>query len=167
METPSLSLTESNLAAYLNRQTSHTMARADNQLNAIDHNTATSSKLGSCDDDSTSAPVTRTEDIPYEGDKYEAKYIASLDLWECGHPGCFKRTPFKDLKKHRKDMHDCCLVCDLDFPSWDAYHDHKLTSDDHIVCPICSQDFRSNHGKVRHIKQASRGAAPYTGRLVC
>lgn len=127
----------------------------ENQLEVIDQKPA-KSKSNVHDQDSNTTPPVDSRDIPYNGARYEPGYCASSNEWECPYPKCgFKLPKLKALNAHRKERHDCCLVCDLDFPSWDAYHDHKLLSSDHIVCPVCSQDFRSLDGRNRHIKLAS------------
>ncbi len=62
------------------------------------------------------------------------------------------------LIKHKASPasgHDYCKLCDLDFVDDDAHHIHKMSSEKHITCHICSEDFRSEAGCKRHMSQAS------------
>ena len=60
------------------------------------------------------------------------------------------------LKMHKDECHDYCRACNLDFEDMNALHIHKLlTWEKHIVCPLCSDDFKSTGGRDRHIQQVS------------
>ncbi len=45
--------------------------------------------------------------------------------------------------------------CNLTFPTWDLYHQHKIRSGNHITCEVCSRDFKTlaaaklHHDQVR------------------
>ncbi|KAL8903985.1 MAG: hypothetical protein Q9207_003564 [Kuettlingeria erythrocarpa] len=56
----------------------------------------------------------------------------------------------KDLRQHKLDEHDYCKVCDEDFDDFDALHKHKIISERHITCTVCSVDFKSEMGRDRH-----------------
>ncbi|KAL8748439.1 MAG: hypothetical protein Q9184_007302 [Pyrenodesmia sp. 2 TL-2023] len=56
----------------------------------------------------------------------------------------------KDLRQHKLDEHDYCKVCDEDFDDFDALHKHKIVSERHITCTVCSVDFKSEMGRDRH-----------------
>lgn len=61
----------------------------------------------------------------------------------------------KDLCQHKIDEHDYCKVCDEDFDDLDALHRHKIASERHITCTVCSVDFLSEMGRDRHYTQVS------------
>lgn len=77
----------------------------------------------------------------------------------CPFPECGESFPTNALLiKHKANPnsgHDYCKLCDLDFEDDDAYHIHKMSSDKHITCHICSEDFRSEAGCKRHMSQVS------------
>ncbi|KAI9649218.1 hypothetical protein NHQ30_001786 [Ciborinia camelliae] len=43
-----------------------------------------------------------------------------------------------------------CKTCKISFKEWNAYHNHKMTSRQHICCDICSIDFHTDEGLRRH-----------------
>ncbi|KAF7865205.1 hypothetical protein EAF04_006182 [Stromatinia cepivora] len=43
-----------------------------------------------------------------------------------------------------------CKSCNITFKEWNAFHNHKMTSRDHICCDICSIDFHTDEGLKRH-----------------
>jgi hypothetical protein len=60
------------------------------------------------------------------------------------------------LKQHKASDdagHDYCKICDLDFVDDDALHMHKIGSERHICCEVCSEDFESESGRDRHMRQ--------------
>ncbi|KAL8815841.1 MAG: hypothetical protein Q9223_005061 [Gallowayella weberi] len=77
---------------------------------------------------------------------------ASQDApFPCPHAGC--NRGFQNLgalRKHKGQEHDYCKVCDEDFENDDAFHKHKIMSERHITCTVCSLDFRSEMGRDRH-----------------
>ncbi|KAF4636451.1 hypothetical protein G7Y89_g1639 [Cudoniella acicularis] len=46
-----------------------------------------------------------------------------------------------------------CRKCDLTFPSWMAFHQHKVASDRHVCCLVCSKDFVTKEACDIHVKQ--------------
>lgn len=49
------------------------------------------------------------------------------------------------------DQKTYCKKHDKEFPNWKALHIHKIESKEHIVCYLCSQDFRTQGAlKVHH-----------------
>ena len=75
-------------------------------------------------------------------------------LLTCSFDGCsYLSKTKKEMKNHKKNVHDYCRLCDIDFASWDDYHTHKIHSTEHIVCPICSADFRTQDGRNAHLRQ--------------
>ncbi|KAL9012242.1 MAG: hypothetical protein Q9173_002989 [Seirophora scorigena] len=64
----------------------------------------------------------------------------------------------RDLRKHKLTEHDYCKVCDADFEDWDSFHHHKIISERHITCAVCSTDFKSEAGRDRHFLQAHQTA---------
>ena len=69
----------------------------------------------------------------------------------CPYTDC-KRGFLKeaDLRKHKMQDHDYCNICDEDFEDDEAFHKHKVMSERHITCTVCSLDFRSESGRDRH-----------------
>ncbi|KAL8669351.1 MAG: hypothetical protein Q9168_006056 [Polycauliona sp. 1 TL-2023] len=69
----------------------------------------------------------------------------------CPYPDCnrgfLKET---ELRKHKMRDHDYCKLCDEDFEDDEAFHKHKIMSERHITCTVCSLDFRSESGRDRH-----------------
>ncbi|KAL3426819.1 C2H2 finger domain-containing protein [Phlyctema vagabunda] len=43
-----------------------------------------------------------------------------------------------------------CKRCDLRFANYEAFHLHKLSSNNHIACGVCGQDFHTAQGLKRH-----------------
>lgn len=43
-----------------------------------------------------------------------------------------------------------CKICRITFKQWEDYHRHKMTSNNHISCDICSSDFYTDEGLKRH-----------------
>lgn len=84
---------------------------------------------------------------------------ASERPFACTFPGCVKIFKSKkDLVKHKiadEEGHDYCKVCDLDFQNDESLHLHKVASEKHICCPICSEDFKSEGGRDRHCTQVN------------
>ena len=90
---------------------------------------------------------------PGNTEKVPAKF---LKPYPCTYEECLAgfETLLK-LKNHKKDRHDYCGTCDLDFVDDTDLLRHKIDSDKHIVCPVCGQSFRSSNGRDHHVKQVS------------
>ncbi|MCJ1403298.1 hypothetical protein MMC11_006521 [Xylographa trunciseda] len=58
----------------------------------------------------------------------------------------------KSLRRHKVDKHDYCRKCNKDFKDFQDHLDHKIESSEHITCPVCGEDFRSNGGRDSHIR---------------
>ncbi|MCJ1376943.1 hypothetical protein MMC17_000033 [Xylographa soralifera] len=58
----------------------------------------------------------------------------------------------KALRRHKVEKHDYCKKCDKDFKDAQDHLDHKIESSEHITCPVCGEDFRSNGGRDVHIR---------------
>lgn len=74
----------------------------------------------------------------------------------CPYTDC-KRGFLKegDLRKHKMQDHDYCKICDEDFDDDEAFHKHKIMSERHITCTVCSLDFKSEGGRDRHYNVVS------------
>lgn len=46
-----------------------------------------------------------------------------------------------------------CKKCKLEFPTWEDFHKHKLSSSQHITCQFCSRDFGTRQACARHTLQ--------------
>ncbi|KAL8690828.1 MAG: hypothetical protein Q9224_004313 [Gallowayella concinna] len=69
----------------------------------------------------------------------------------CPHADCNRGfQKLGALRKHKDQEHDYCMVCDEDFDDDDALHKHKIMSERHITCTVCSLDFKSEMGRDRH-----------------
>ena len=74
----------------------------------------------------------------------------------CTYKDCTRGfTKESDMKKHKADDHDWCHICDVDCADDLAMLEHKVQSEMHICCDICGEDFRSERGKERHMRQVS------------
>ena len=74
----------------------------------------------------------------------------------CSFEGCLASfETFKGLKAHKKERHYYCGLCDIDFKNDNDHLLHKIESSKHIVCPVCSEDFRTLAGRDRHFKLVS------------
>lgn len=74
----------------------------------------------------------------------------------CTFPDCPCRfNTIGEMKKHKScaPEHEYCARCDEDFENEERHLIHKIKSNKHIVCPICSVDFRSEGGRDGHIRQ--------------
>lgn len=91
------------------------------------------------------------------GQSVRSDQTNSAMRFPCPFPDCDESfTTNALLIKHKANPnsgHDYCKLCDLDFEDDDAYHIHKMSSDKHITCHICSEDFRSEAGCKRHMSQ--------------
>ena len=67
--------------------------------------------------------------------------------------GFMNKKAFKD---HKEEEHDYCRDCDKDYDNWDELLEHKMNSDNHICCGVCGQDFRSESGRDKHVRQVRR-----------
>ena len=106
-------------------------------------------------------PLTLKNAEPNNGDAGWVGKAGKLDTadegrnkrYPCSFENCLKAYDTKrELRHHKKDVHDYCSICKIDFPNWDAYHEHKVTSKAHITCPLCSADFATADGRNRHSK---------------
>lgn len=58
-----------------------------------------------------------------------------------------------DMKRHKDEDHEWCRLCNVDCADDLALLEHKVLSDAHICCDFCGEDFRSEMGKERHMRQ--------------
>ena len=74
----------------------------------------------------------------------------------CTYEDCTRGfTNLSDMTKHKAEDHDWCRICDVDCADDTAMLEHKVQSEMHICCDICGEDFRSERGKERHMRQVS------------
>ena len=74
----------------------------------------------------------------------------------CTYEDCTRGfTNVSDMKKHKTEDHEWCRICDVDCADDTAMLEHKVQSEMHICCDICGEDFRSDKGKERHMRQVS------------
>ena len=72
----------------------------------------------------------------------------------CTYPDCARGfTREVDMKKHKDEDHEWCRLCGVDCADDEELLEHKVQSDMHICCDICGEDFRSENGKERHMRQ--------------
>ncbi|KAK5736219.1 hypothetical protein LTR17_007559 [Elasticomyces elasticus] len=98
--------------------------------------------------------------------------VGTVKPIKCTYSKCMKRfDTVEEMQGHKRyaDEHDYCKKCDIDFPDWEALHQHKVTKMDtffrnrfdlpanvqpeHITCEFCGQDFRSFGGRKAHRAQ--------------
>lgn len=91
------------------------------------------------------------------GQSARSAQVVHASRFLCPFPECgesfFTNALLMKHKANPNSGHDYCKLCDLDFEDDDAYHIHKMSSDRHITCHICSEDFRSEAGCKRHMSQ--------------
>jgi hypothetical protein len=51
--------------------------------------------------------------------------------------------------------HDYCAKCNMDFSDRTEYYIHRIMSNKHFMCPICTVEFRSGTGREIHIQNVS------------
>jgi hypothetical protein len=78
-----------------------------------------------------------------------------------GEEPCFSKFKTEEeLKAHKikRDDHEYCEKCDIDFKSWAEHVEHRASSSEkvHITCGLCGLDFASGIGRQKHIAQVSR-----------
>ena len=74
----------------------------------------------------------------------------------CTYKDCTRGfTNESDMKRHKDQDHDWCRLCNVDCADDLAFLEHKVISEVHICCDICGEDFRSEKGKERHMRQVS------------
>ena len=74
----------------------------------------------------------------------------------CTYEDCTRGfTKETDMKRHKDDDHEWCRLCNVDCADDEALLEHKVQSDKHICCDVCGEDFRSDTGKERHMRQVS------------
>ncbi|KAE8441598.1 hypothetical protein EG329_004647 [Mollisiaceae sp. DMI_Dod_QoI] len=54
------------------------------------------------------------------------------------------------MASHQPEPPTICKLCNIEFPSFIAYHNHKVQSRRHICCEICSQDFNNDKAFKQH-----------------
>ena len=79
--------------------------------------------------------------------KYNSNFPCTYE--ECTR-GFMNQKAFKD---HKEEEHNYCRDCDEDYESWELLLNHKSNSDNHICCGVCGQDFRSESGRDKHVRQ--------------
>lgn len=79
--------------------------------------------------------------------KYDSNFPCTYE--ECTR-GFMTKKAFKD---HKEEEHNYCRDCDEDYDSWELLLNHKTNSDKHICCGVCGQDFRSESGRDKHVRQ--------------
>ena len=74
----------------------------------------------------------------------------------CTYEDCTRGfTKEVDMKRHKDEDHEWCRLCNVDCADDEALLEHKVQSEMHICCDICGEDFRSEKGKERHMRQVS------------
>ena len=74
----------------------------------------------------------------------------------CTYEDCTRGfTKESDMKRHKDEDHDWCRLCNVDCADDIAFLEHKVLSEMHICCDVCGEDFRSEKGKERHMRQVS------------
>ena len=74
----------------------------------------------------------------------------------CTYEDCTRGfTKEVDMKRHKDEDHDWCRLCNVDCADDEAFLEHKVLSEMHICCDVCGEDFRSDKGKERHMRQVS------------
>lgn len=83
--------------------------------------------------------------------------------YPCTSAGCYLKFPSaKELRRHKIHAadHEYCHHCDLDFEDFEAHLEHQIEWDEaypedtnHIVCRICSIEFKGRDARDQHIKQ--------------
>ena len=74
----------------------------------------------------------------------------------CTYEDCTRGfTKESDMKRHKDEDHDWCRLCNVDCADDVAFLEHKVLSEMHICCDVCGEDFRSEKGKERHMRQVS------------
>ena len=73
------------------------------------------------------------------------------------------------LKRHKRDLHEWCAVCDLDFADDVALVEHRkeVTRDaelkgvygKHVACMVCGEDFACKGGIALHRRTVSLSIA--------
>ncbi|CAF9918710.1 MAG: hypothetical protein ALECFALPRED_000791 [Alectoria fallacina] len=72
----------------------------------------------------------------------------------CTYEDCTRGfTKETDMKRHKDEDHEWCRLCNVDCVDDEALLEHKVQSDMHICCDFCGEDFRSDKGKERHMRQ--------------
>lgn len=125
--------------------------RAAPHLRALSSHSRTSDEIT----DSVVKPAETTRDLPQK--EVPPTNFARNNPFTCSFPDC--KRAFKTLgllKQHKASDdsgHDYCKICDMDFKDDDALHLHKIGSEKHICCEVCSEDFESESGRDRHMRQ--------------
>ena len=79
--------------------------------------------------------------------KYESKFPCTYE--KCTR-GFMNNTA---LNRHKEKEHDYCRVCKEDYEDGDKLFEHKMSSMNHICCGVCGQDFQSEGGRDKHVRQ--------------
>lgn len=92
-------------------------------------------------------------------EKLPANSVSQDSNFPCPYKGCDRGfAKLGKLLEHKLDEHDYCKVCNEDFEDWDALHRHKIMSNRHITCTVCSLDFKSEMGRDSHYTQVCRSS---------
>lgn len=142
------------------RQSSVTSTPTTNEQlkpEAPPHLRTLSSQSGATDE--STASRTRPEKMEPAPPKKEIPLtnFARNNPFACSFPDCSRVFKTLGLLKQHKASddagHDYCKICDMDFQDDDALHLHKIGSERHICCEVCSEDFSSESGRDRHMRQ--------------
>lgn len=118
-------------------------------------NTSSAASAGGA---SSTNPTTR-ESVPRGSAAKQDEPVNPARKYKCTFADCMEAFPSEALLLRHKASpmsgHDYCKTCKLDFEDDAAYHLHKMESEAHITCSICSEDFKSEGGLKRHGLQAS------------
>ena len=83
-----------------------------------------------------------------------AKSAKLVSKFPCSYGDCSMGFQTKKaMEKHKKEEHPYCDRCKEDFVDDEDLLNHKIESEDHIVCCICGQDFFTEGGRDRHERQ--------------
>lgn len=105
------------------------------------------------------APGTKSGKPASSAGRGQAVSAAEASNFPCPYNGCKEGFRLlRDLRKHKLVEHDYCMVCDEDFDDYDSFHKHKIMSERHITCAVCSMDFKSEAGRDRHYLQVCCGS---------
>ncbi|PYH98470.1 hypothetical protein BO71DRAFT_316172 [Aspergillus ellipticus CBS 707.79] len=88
---------------------------------------------------------------------------AALAGVRCPHEECGLYFPsIVAMQKHKVMEHEYCVRCDEDFTDEKRLFIHKLQNTNHIVCPMCGMEFRSEGGRDTHIRNYHRAQQSVT-----
>lgn len=103
---------------------------------------------------SAANPQARATKSTPTAEKVQANAVSQDSKFPCPYKDCDRGfAKLGNLLEHKMNEHDYCKVCNEDFEDYDALHQHKIVSDRHITCTVCSLDFRSEMGRDSHYTQ--------------